>query len=124
MPDMSLRGEEPGKTESSDDLKRLSGHPHQRKTRAEWPGDLVSTLSPKAVGGKCRQGDIGRELQRREKVGPKVLVVGRARLQCPGGTHTQQLCVCSSQQLIEDMEVPLPLELLHHSGFLQQIWGE
>lgn len=40
----------------------------------------------------------------------------------PGRSHTQQLCVCSSQQLIEDMEVPFPFELLHHSGLLKQIW--
>jgi hypothetical protein len=24
--------------------------------------------------------------------------------------------------LIEDMEIPLPFELLHHSGLLKQIW--
>lgn len=41
---------------------------------------------------------------------------------CSGQAHTQQLCICSGQQLIEDVEVPFSFELLHHSGFLQQIW--
>lgn len=39
-----------------------------------------------------------------------------------GQAHTQQLFICSGQQLVEDVEVPLSCELLHHSGLLQQIW--
>lgn len=41
---------------------------------------------------------------------------------CRGQAHTQQLRICSSQYLIEDVEVPFSFKLLHHAGFLQQIW--
>lgn len=67
---------------------------------------------------------MARGLERREKEGPGALETGQGGQGwgCPGRSHTQQLWVCSSQQLIEDMEVPLPFELLHHSGLLKQIW--
>lgn len=67
------------------------------------------------------EGDVARGLERREKEGPGSLEIGQG-WGFLGRSHTQQLCVCPSQQLVEDMEVPLPVELLHHSGLLKQIW--